>query len=81
MQIPLLFTLMSELALLLVASGESEMLVVFLLGPDLTLYIDDAGMFVIRGLRLPGIVRLISCTNQHLSIIFDQLCYHMKIKL
>lgn len=75
MQIPLLFTLISELALLLVASGESEMLVVFLLGPDLTLYIDDAGMFVIRGLRLPGIVRLISCTTQHLRIIIGYLCY------
>lgn len=46
----LLLTLGSELALLLVARGESETLFV---EPDLTLYIDEAGMFVIRGRRLP----------------------------
>ncbi|GJW59371.1 hypothetical protein Tco_0108706 [Tanacetum coccineum] len=52
---PLLFTLISELALLLVARGESETLIVRLLvGPGLTLYIDDAGILVINGLRLPG---------------------------
>jgi hypothetical protein len=58
----LLFTLISELALLLVvASGESDILTALLLvGPDLTLYIDDAGIFVINGRRLPGILRLIS---------------------
>lgn len=57
----LLFTLISELALLLVARGDSETLIVRLLvGPGLTLYIDDAGILVINGLRLPGIVRLIS---------------------
>lgn len=61
----LLLTLTSELALLLVASGESETLTVLLGGPDLTLYMEDAGIFVIRGLRLPGIVRLISYTMQH----------------
>lgn len=58
---PLLLTLSSELALLLVARGESETLIVLLrAGPDLTLYIEDAGIFVINGLRLPGILRLIS---------------------
>lgn len=47
--------------MLLVASGESETLAVLLRGgPDLTLYIDDAGMFVISGRKLPGMVRLIS---------------------
>lgn len=61
MQRALLLTLTSELALLLVASGESETLTVRLVGPpDLTLYMEDAGMLVMRGLRLPGIVRLIS---------------------
>lgn len=62
-QRPLLLTLNSELALLLVARGESETLTVLLLvlaGPDLTLYIEDAGIFVINGRRLPGILRLIS---------------------
>nr|GME13521.1 ATP binding protein [Ipomoea batatas] len=55
----LLLTLNSELALLLVARGESETLtVLLLLGPDLTLYIDDAGMLVINGRRFPGIVVL-----------------------
>lgn len=66
MQRALLLTLISELALLLVASGESETLVAFL-GPDLTLYIEDAGMLVMRGLRLPGIVRLISICRMAIS--------------
>lgn len=58
---PLLFTLTSELALLLVARGESETLIALLRpGPDLTLYIEDAGMFVINGRKLPGMLRLIS---------------------
>lgn len=57
----LLLTLTSELALLLVARGESETLSVLLLvDPDLTLYIEEAGMLVIRGRRFPGIVRRIS---------------------
>lgn len=61
-----LLTLTSELALLLVARGESETLTVLLLaGPDLTLYMEDAGMLVISGRRLPGIVRLISCLTQN----------------
>lgn len=61
-QRPLLFTLTSELALLLVPRGESETLIVLLrVGPDLTLYIDDAGIFVINGRRLPGMLLLISC--------------------
>ncbi|KAM7271766.1 hypothetical protein ACFE04_030980 [Oxalis oulophora] len=56
---PLLFTLISELALLLVARGESETLIVRLrTGPDLTLYIDDAGIFVISGRKLLGIPEL-----------------------
>ena len=56
-----LLTLRSELALLLVARGESETLAVLLpAGPDLTLYIDDAGTFVINGRKFPGILRLIS---------------------
>lgn len=67
MQMALLFTLISELALLLVASGESETLVAFLVAPDLTLYIEDAGMLFIRGLRLPGIVRLISICRMAIS--------------
>lgn len=51
----LLLTLISELALLLVASGESETLKVLLLfAPDL---MEDAG---ISERRLPGTVRLIS---------------------
>lgn len=60
-QRPLLFTLTSELALLLVARGESETLIVLLrAGPDLTLYIEDAGIFVINGRKLPGMDRLMS---------------------
>lgn len=64
-QMPLLFTLTSELALLLVARGESETLTVLLrAGPDLTLYIEDAGIFVIKGRKLPGMLRLMSCSKQ-----------------
>lgn len=69
-QRPLLLTLTSELALLLVARGESETLTVRLRAgpdPDLTLYIDDAGMFVINGLKLPGMVRLISICRMAIS--------------
>lgn len=56
----LLFTLRSELALL-VARGESETLAVRLpVGPDLTLYMEDAGILVISGRKFPGILRLIS---------------------
>ena len=61
---PLLFTLTSELALLLVACGEPDMLIVRLrCDPDRTLYIEDAGIFVISGRKFPGIVRLISCVQ------------------
>lgn len=68
-QMPLLLqTLISELALLLVASGES---VTFIglprVCPDLTLYIDDAGMFVISGLRFPGMVLRISCFHHNVD--------------
>lgn len=51
----LLFTLSSELAVLLVACGESETLIVLLFDelPDLTLYIDEAGMPVTCGRILP----------------------------
>lgn len=60
--IMLLFKLCSELALLLVAIGESETLTgLLLLSPDpRTLYIEDAGMFVINGRKLFGMLRLIS---------------------
>ncbi|KAJ6311883.1 hypothetical protein OIU77_013603 [Salix suchowensis] len=65
-QRPLLLTLTSELALLLVARGESETLTALLLaGPDLTLYIEDAGILVIKGRKLPGMVRLMSCSIQN----------------
>lgn len=57
----MLFTLTSELALLLVASGESDTLTVLvLLGPDLTLYMEDAGILVIDGRRFPEMLCLIS---------------------
>ena len=47
-------TLGSELVMLLVARGEPETLAVLLfVGPDLTLYIEEAGIFVISGRRLP----------------------------
>lgn len=63
---PLLLMLNSELALLHVARGESETLMVLpRVGgppdPDLTLYIEDAGMLVIRGRRFPGMLLRISC--------------------
>ena len=64
-QRPLLLTLLSELALLLVARGESETLTVRLRdGPDRTLYIEEAGIFVIKGRKLPGMLRLISCSSK-----------------
>lgn len=58
----LLLTLGSELALLLVARGESVTLTVLLfVDPDLTLYMEEAGMFVISGRKLPELMlRLIS---------------------
>lgn len=47
--------------MLLVASGESDTFIGLpRVCPDLTLYIDDAGMFVISGLRFPGMVLRIS---------------------
>lgn len=47
--------------MLLVASGESDTLTVLLLvGPDLTLYMDEAGIFVIKGRKFPGMLRLMS---------------------
>jgi hypothetical protein len=59
-------TLGSELALLLVARGESKTLTVlpFEDSPDLTLYIEEAGMLVIRGRKLPEMLRLISCSRE-----------------
>lgn len=69
-------TLCSELALLLVARGESETLTVLLLftGPDLTLYIEDAGIFVINGRKLPGLLRLISiCLKAMSKDFFDRV--------
>lgn len=60
-QMPFWFTLNSELALLLVAWGEPETLIVRpWWDPDLTLYKEDAGMFVIKGRKLPGMVLRIS---------------------
>lgn len=51
----LLYTLGSELAVLLVACGESEKLTVPLFDepPDLTLYVDTAGMLGTCGRILP----------------------------
>lgn len=64
----LLLTLCSELAVLLVARGESEMLTVLLLvDPDLTLHTEDAGIFVINGLKLLGTLRLISCSCKDMN--------------
>jgi len=62
----LLFTLGSELVVLLVARGESETLIVLLFEelPDLTLYIEEAGMLVTRGRRLPWMLLLMSCGTQ-----------------
>lgn len=64
--------LTSELALLLVARGEFETLTVLLLGagPDLTLYMEEAGIFVINGRRFPGMFRLISICLIAMSIDF-----------
>lgn len=43
------------------ARGESETLIVLLrVDPDLTLYIEEAGMFVINGRKFPGMLLLIS---------------------
>lgn len=57
----MLLTLISELALLLVARGDSDMLTALLReGPGLTLYVEDAGMFVINGRRLLGMLLLMS---------------------
>lgn len=67
--IPFLLILISELALLLVACGESETLTVLVcVRPDLTLYIDDAGILVINGRKLPGMVRLIPCSTYNKQI-------------
>lgn len=65
-------TLGSELALLLVARGESKTLTVlpFEDPPDLTLYIEEAGMLVIRGRKLPELpemLRLISICLKAIS--------------
>lgn len=62
----LLLTLGSELVVLLVASGESEALTVLLFEelPDLTLYIEEAGMLVTRGRILPWKLRLMSCGRE-----------------
>lgn len=50
------------------ARGESETPAVLLpAGPDLTLYIEDAGIFVINGLKLPGMLRLISICRMAIS--------------
>lgn len=69
-QRPLLLTLISELALLLVARGESETLTVLLRdGPDRTLYIEEAGIFVINGRKLPGMLRLISCSRKKCIVL------------
>lgn len=65
-QIVLLLTLCSELAVLLVARGESETPTVLLLvGPDLT-YTDKAGTFVLDDLKLLGTLRLISCISKYI---------------
>lgn len=56
-----LSTLTSELVRLIVAIRVSDdTLPAFLLGPDLTLFVDDAGFLVIGGCVLPGTLRLIS---------------------
>lgn len=56
------FTLGSELAVLLVATGESETFTVLLFDEpaDLTLYIEEAGMLVTSGFRFPLMLRLMS---------------------
>jgi hypothetical protein len=66
--IRLLLTLGSELALLLVARGESDTLSGLpLVDPDRALCTDDAGMLVIRGRKLFGMLRRMSCAKLHLS--------------
>lgn len=64
-----MLTLGSELALLLVARGESVTLTVLLfMDPDLTLYMEEAGMFVISGRKLPELMlRLISICLKAIS--------------
>lgn len=59
--------------MLLVASGDESETFIGLprVCPDLTLYIDDAGMFVISGLRFPGIVLRISCFHHHKRLIIS----------
>lgn len=71
--IRLLLTLGSELALLLVARGESETLIGLpLVEPDRPLCTDDAGMLVIRGRRLFGMLRRMSmCRSAMSSDFFD----------
>lgn len=60
-QVNALLTLGSELALLLVARGESELLVaLFFVPPDLILYIEETGILVTTGRRLPCMLRLMS---------------------
>lgn len=62
MQNVVLLTLCSELAVLHVVIGESDILrVLVLAGPDLTLYKEDAGIFVIFGRKLlPETLRFMS---------------------
>lgn len=63
-----MLTLCSELALLLVATGESEILAgLLLLTPDLTLYREDVGMLVMRGRKLLGVLRRISMCLKAIS--------------
>lgn len=52
--------------MLLVASGESETLIVLLFEAlaDLTLYVEEAGMFVTTGRKLPWMLRLMSCGRE-----------------
>lgn len=71
----LLLTLCSELALLLVARGDSDILTTRLLEePDLTLYMEDAGMLVINGRKLLGMLLLISmCLRAMSSDFFDSV--------
>lgn len=57
----------SELALLLVARGESHVVLLFE-DPDPTLDTEESEMFVTTGLRLPGMLRLISCSKRQVSI-------------
>lgn len=80
-QTEMLLTLGSELALLLVARGESEMLVVLLfVGPDLILYIEEAGILFTSGCRLPCMLRLISCIR-HSPIKFNNCLLDTRIAL